>query len=319
MAIISAGYDGSVDEVQFARMLSKVGASEYGVDKAGDFQVTAVSGQDRTVSVAPGIAWGLSVLDTSDANVTVQLDTISSGSRWDMVVLRRDWQPPGGNTSVAVIKGGSSMVLPNRNWGNIGVLDDQPLALVQVTAGKTQPTQIIDLRCWARNGGITARHDLARSYLGVLGTVVEINGIVWLHRVGGNGTAEWVDLATVNDTGWMSSGVTIPSMGWFRRESYRVRVKNGELIARLDLTFNPPVGTLTVDDNGNLPDTTVTVMPAGYRPSMAPWPVQAQQPGVNEWFARVEDDGTLSLTHGVPGAVLRKGDPIRFIMRYPID
>lgn len=187
MAIISAGYDGTVDEVQFASMIPKAGASEYGVDLSGDFAVSAVAGQDRTISVAPGKAWGHSVVDAMDINDTRALTAPGSGSRYDMIVIRRDWQPPGGATTIEVIEGGATKVsLPARNTGQMGVIDDQPIALVRVDAGSTTIGEIIDLRCWARNGGVTAKSDLALQYLGVIGAVVEINNIVY--RVKPEGT-----------------------------------------------------------------------------------------------------------------------------------
>lgn len=194
MAIISAGYDGTVDEVQFAGLVPKAGASEYGVDLAGDFAVTAVAGQDRTVSVAPGKAWGHSVVDVMDANETRALSAPASGSRWDMIVVRRDWQPPGGATTIAVIQGAStSAALPGRNTGQMGVIDDQPIALVRVDSGSTTIGSIIDLRVWARNGGVTAKSDLVLQYLSAAGAVIEINNVVYRVRPTGTVVENYLD------------------------------------------------------------------------------------------------------------------------------
>ena len=193
MAITSAGNKGTVNATQWADLVERVGASSYGVDGPGDFQVSAVAGQDRPVSVGAGKAWGHGVIAFSDANETRQLGTIASGSRWDLVVLRRTWTSEGGATTVEVVPGGSAMALPARN--NVpGTLDDQPLALVQVTAGQTQPTAIVDLRVWARTGGAVANHDLVRSYVRDSGTMLVIGSKIWQMRVSGAGLPEWVDL-----------------------------------------------------------------------------------------------------------------------------
>jgi hypothetical protein len=192
MAFTSAGYDGTVDEKQFAGMLSKGGASEYGVDLAGDFAVTAVAGQDRTVSIAPGTAWGHSVVDVMDVNETRALAAPASGSRWDMIVLRRDWQPPGGATTVAVVQGGpSSLTLPGRAMGK-GVIDEQPLALVRVDAGSTTIGQIIDLRCWGRNGGVTAKSELVMQYLGAIGAEVRIGRSTYSLNINQDNSTSWI-------------------------------------------------------------------------------------------------------------------------------
>jgi hypothetical protein len=67
--------------------------------------------------------------------------------------------------------------------------------LVQVTAGQTQPTSIIDLRTWSGDGGgIVAAHDLVRSFLNATGTRLNIGGVEWLRRSGANDTPEWVKL-----------------------------------------------------------------------------------------------------------------------------
>lgn len=190
MAITSVGYDGTVDEKQFEKIMGYSTYSKYGVHASGAFAASNVAGQVLQVQIAAGTAWTSGVVDTMDTPDTVQLEP-TSGTRWDLIVLRRNYQPPGGTTTLAVVKGGASMVLPVRE-NNPGVLDDQPLWLVKVESGKSVPSQYVDLRVWARSGGCTAKHDLVRSYLSSLGTMIEINGVLWLSRVGANGQGEWV-------------------------------------------------------------------------------------------------------------------------------
>lgn len=192
----SNGYDTTTtnpySEVAWANAHPAIGASAYGVRSAPDWAVTAVAGADRTVSIAAGFGWGRGVTDQTVANDTIQLDTISSGSRWDLIVARRDWTPTAGVTTFQKVNGGATQIIPGgRNVGP-GNIDDQPLALVQITAGQTQPTAIIDLRCWAGNGGLVAKDVLVKSYLNILGASVYIGGVVWRYIPGANDVPTWV-------------------------------------------------------------------------------------------------------------------------------
>lgn len=190
MAITSIGYDGSVNEAQWAKLLPLAGSAHYGVAGANDWKVTPHATLDRGVTVATGSGWGQGVLDTSDATVSLQGATIGSGSRWDMVVARRNWAGTGGVTTFVLVGGSASKVLPARNT-TPGTLDDQPIALVQFTAGSTAATAIIDLRCWARNGGLAARDELVLTYLKEPGANVDINGTTWACNLDINGAPTW--------------------------------------------------------------------------------------------------------------------------------
>ncbi|HSU47268.1 MAG TPA: hypothetical protein VLJ40_10175 [Arthrobacter sp.] len=190
MAITSIGYDGSIDETQWAQLVPVVGAAEYGVLETTDWRITASTTTDRGVKVGVGSGWGYGVLDTNTTTITLQGDTVSSGTRWDMVVARRSWGGAGGATSFVLIKGTAAMQLPNRNT-DPGTLDDQPLALVQFTAGSTAPTTIIDLRCFARNGGVVAKDELALDYLRHAGAKITIGSTVWSRDLDVNGSPTW--------------------------------------------------------------------------------------------------------------------------------
>jgi hypothetical protein len=217
MAFTSIGYDGSVNERQWAELVPSVGSSTYGVKGAGDLKVTAVPGQPLMVSVAAGTGWGHGVIDTEVANTTITCDAISSGTRWDLIAIRRDWQPlAGGPTSAVKVTGTTEKVIPASRKQTPGVWDDQPIALVQWTSGQTQPTQIIDLRCWAGNGGLVANDPLALTYLERLGASVTIAGVEWNCVVGANDTVAWiktneVDKIPVFGVGTAITGGTPPA------------------------------------------------------------------------------------------------------------
>ena len=202
VAFTSHGYDTTsgnpYTEAAWANAHPAIGTAVYGVRSALDWKVIGVPGQDRTVSIAPGSGFGYGVTDKTVANETIQLDTIASGSRWDMIAVRRDWTPTAGVSMFVKVNGGATAVIPGGRNANPGGIDDQPIALVQVTAGQTQPTSIIDLRTWTGNGGgHVAAHDLVRSYLNSVGTRLWIDGVDWIRRLGANDTPEWVDLSGI--------------------------------------------------------------------------------------------------------------------------
>jgi len=192
----SNGYDTTstnpYTEGAWADAHPSIGSATYGVRSPTHWKVSAVAGQDRTVSIAAGMGFGYGVTDMTYANDTLQLDTIATGSRWDLIAVRRDWTPTAGVSKFVKVPGGATAVIPGNRQQSPGGIDDQPLALVQVTAGQTQPTGIIDLRTWSGDGGgIVAAHDLVRSFLNKTGTRLNINGVDWIRRSGANDTPEW--------------------------------------------------------------------------------------------------------------------------------
>ncbi|WP_137843866.1 hypothetical protein [Microbacterium sp. 2FI] len=191
MTITSIGYAGSVDQTEWARAIYRLGSCRYGVTSSGSWRVTPSAGT-RVVSIAAGGGWGPGILDSSDDVETLTFASVPTGVRYDMVVMRRTW---GGTmtSEFAVVEGGSSQSLPSRNT-NVGVLDDQPLALVKVTAGSSAVQVVNDLRVWAMNGGAFARDNLVRSYLSDVGTVVQIGEALWVRRLNDALSAEWMNL-----------------------------------------------------------------------------------------------------------------------------
>lgn len=197
MTITSVGYAGTITDSNWRRIAVSAVGSLYGVDDYTSFRVTAGPG-DRALSIAPGGAFGLGVRDTSDAAVVVNGGTVASGSRWDLVVLRRNWGAK--TTTPVIIAGTANRALPARNTG-FDALNDQPLALVRFSAGQTVVQEIIDLRCIPGDGGVVAFHDLARSYLDRVGTVVRIGDLVWTRTINATGSPVWVS-SDLGDSGW---------------------------------------------------------------------------------------------------------------------
>lgn len=194
----SYGYDTlpgeGLGELVWQEMFPQIGSATYAVRSAGDWKVTAVSGADRTVSIAAGRGLGMGIIDKTVENDTIQLDPVAGPAgttRWDLIVCRRDPTPSAGVSKFIGIVGGANPVIPGARLSGPGI-HDQPLALVPVIAGQTQPGTIIDLRTWVGDGGgLVANHDLVRSFLNAVGTRLNINGVDWIRRLGLNDTPEW--------------------------------------------------------------------------------------------------------------------------------
>ncbi|AXH44400.1 virion structural protein [Arthrobacter phage Kumotta] len=176
---------------------SFIGSAKYGVNGPGDWKVTAVASATRTVSIAAGGGWGAGVTDTTSENETLQFAPSASGSRWDTVVVRRDWTPTAGISQFAVVEGGSSRAVSGSRLFGPGDIDDQPIALVQIKENQTQPEAVVDLRCWAANGGVVAKDVAALTYLARLGARVRIGNVTWSYGMDNNDTPGWSSTAPV--------------------------------------------------------------------------------------------------------------------------
>ncbi|UXN31017.1 hypothetical protein [Glutamicibacter sp. M10] len=317
MAITSVGYDGTVDEVQWASMVSKVGGYEYGVDGANHFAVSQSAGT-RMVSVASGLAWGRGVMDISDAAAVIQLDSVSTGSRYDLIALRRTWGPAnGGPTEIVVIKGTSSKGIPSGRQKNPGVIDDQPLALVRVAAGSSAIPEVIDLRVWGRNGGqLFAKDDLVRSYIDAIGTEININGTLWQRTVGSNNVAVWTKHGLRRDTGWIRTTSGFLS-GWGGADSY-MRYRIVDKVCYFRIRFNRTGGTITYPSDGNLANVQVATAPTPPRPS-DDW--MALHAGAQGGLAAgtITPAGSVNLTAVAPNLSIKNGTEFSLNGMYFVD
>lgn len=232
MAINSVGYDGTVTESQWADMIKKVGCADYGVVGANHLKVTTVTGADRTVSISSGKCWGHGVFDEMTSNSTIQLDSVGSGARWDLIAVRRNWAGTDGTTTLVKVNGSSSRAIPSGRNKGPGELDDQPIALVRITAGQTQPTAIVDLRCWAGNGGVTANDDLALYYLDTIGTQVVIDGRTWARSVDSGGSSEWNSSAGIGGIPLFGVGKSLA--GGIPDKKSNFLVQTGTYVAKSD-------------------------------------------------------------------------------------
>lgn len=246
----SHGYDTTTvnpyTETAWADAFPSIGTAKYGVRSPLHWKVTAVAGQDRTVSIGAGEGFGCGVTDKTVDNETIQLDTISSGSRWDLIAVRRDWTPTGGESKFVKVNGGSTKTIPGGRQTGPGNIDEQPIALVQVTAGQTQPTAIVDLRTWSGDGGaIVANDDLVRSFLNSTGTQITIGGTTWTRRVGANDTPEWSGSTPPGvDAGQSSSTPIIKA----ETRVFPATNANGDVIYTFPTAFPSALTAITITD-----------------------------------------------------------------------
>lgn len=221
----SLGYAGEVNELTGMNYWNRIGASKYGVAGANDLKVSKTTG-DRMLLVSSGIAWGHNIEDTLQTSVSVQLNSVSSGSRWDLIVVRRDVTA---GTTIEVVQGTSSKTLPSLT-STAASHPDQPLALCRVTADSTTVEEIVDLRCWASNGGVEVVDRLALDYLGTPGAAVKLGNTTWRYEARDNNVWAWDN----GETRWADLTLgTTPGVAGVRGAGAWVRVGGTPAQARL--------------------------------------------------------------------------------------
>ena len=190
MALTSIFYDGPVTESD--RAANRAGAADYGVYGPNDFKVTAHPSIPYAVLVKAGRAHGHGVTDEAEIDQVVNCPSLASGTRWDLIVVRRNWPPELGGPSVLVpLTAGAEPVIPGSRKIGPGVEDDQPIGFVRWQGGTSAPVEFIDMRVWAGNSGLYAKSIKALDYLAKIGTEVAINGATWTYRLGTNDAPGW--------------------------------------------------------------------------------------------------------------------------------
>lgn len=278
MADQHIGYPGSVNSAQLATWIPNVGTAQYHVEGLEDGRVITNGVGDRGITVKKGTIIGDGIVDIFENDVNLNLASVASGSpdRWDMIVLRRTWNAtPGASTSVyTIIQGGPNRTLPARN-NSKGVLADQPMALCRVRAGQTTVQEIVDLRCWAHNAGMSALDKLVMSYVDQLGSRIDFQGELWQLMPYQEGTvisSRWEQMSKLDHVqlgaiGSVLDGTTPTDMPFSIQAGSTVTSSDGSGYARLNFGF--PNGLLTVlvfnGDGWAAPDTHYTGAGGGSR------------------------------------------------------
>lgn len=152
MAITSAGYAGTVNDLQWAQ-LSRYMGQPYAVKQAADLACTQ-SGVTKTFDVAAGEFYGRGIMDANSASLNVAPTVPGSGGQWSLIVAHRVWATK--LTTIIAIAGATTSAsvptAPPTAYPTLsttpGTADDQPLFWVWVNASNTT-TVIFDARVFA--------------------------------------------------------------------------------------------------------------------------------------------------------------------------
>lgn len=148
MAWTNWGFDGTINEAQWAQMAGLLG-NGYVAAANGDCAVTAVSGA-RSVSVAAGTLYGDGIVSVNSGAETVAMTTPVNG-QWFVIALRRTWATNtvalvaiAGATTSTTLPTATPTSFPTLNT-NTGVLTDQPIAWAWCNSATTDVV-VSDLR-----------------------------------------------------------------------------------------------------------------------------------------------------------------------------
>lgn len=202
--IESIGYDGTVDEVDWASLVGGFGATfvVLGLNSWKPGTTTAVA---RGITVQPGVGAGRGVLDTLSGDpVVLSADAVTSGpTRYDTLVATRNWAT--NTTTFQLRKGGTTLGIAPLTT-NPGVEDDHPIAVYAITGGSA--VLAADLRMWrGGGGGLVAAHQLALQVIPSPGSRVWVGDREFVLIPTSAGSAEWVTSLQVPDLarrGWIS-------------------------------------------------------------------------------------------------------------------
>ena len=189
----SSYYDGVVTESD--RAAGRAGAPDFTVYGADDLRLSAHPTIPFALVVKKGKASAFGVTtfveSSTGADLVVQCDSQTSGTRWDIVTLRYDWRPDlGGPTDIRAMNAGGKQI-PTNLEKTPGRLVDQPVWLVRWTGSSSTPAEYVDLRCFAGNGGMMANDTLALGYLAKPGACVKIGPALWRYEPQGNSVWGW--------------------------------------------------------------------------------------------------------------------------------
>ena len=190
----AVGYPTDIGDtnIDWAQMQWGLGA-RYWVRADGDLQVTPKTDGTRQVNISVGYGGGCGVVDHLTATKVVTLPTVTSGTRWFLIVARRNWNTGSVGTTFTYIDAGTSAsALPTLNVDGVTAggtgLDDQPLAMVPLTAGDTVPGTPIDVRVIGASarGILLAKSELALQYQYYAGQVVKIGNTTFTRLLDGS-------------------------------------------------------------------------------------------------------------------------------------
>lgn len=292
MTITSYGYPGVFAPGTVWAELQRAIGNRYYVDDPSSVACVPLVGGTREVQVSAGRFGGWGVADVNDAPVNIALPTVSSGTRWFLIVARRTWGVVNTTTLVALDPGWSSLPaslpVPGSTDASFnqqpGIRDDQPLWLVPLTAGQTLPGAPVDARIIGTGNDFLAQNDIVRQYANWPGVRLVIGSVVWSRVLNTSGDALVWD-ANPGHMGAVAglpklSGASLitPGTGWSLKafsgaDLLNVAYKDGNWV-HVTLHVRRTGARLTPGTSGNYSDAdgTVGTLAAGWRPAGGmPW------------------------------------------------
>lgn len=320
-ADVSYGFKGEVTSAVTPIVLGR--GVLYSVEGPLDLQVTSGGGGDRAVSVRQGSAWGDGVLSTWNTGAVLNGASVASGSRWDTVVIRREWTPessPTGTATLMLLQGGSTRAISVSRTTDAGVTtSDQPLALVRFQAGQTAAQEIVDLRTWAgAGGGMVAVSDAALAYLTDPGTQVQIGRSLYTRTMIG-GTPQWTIADPTSEIDQSRLGPSEPLSGswWSSASGWSSALNNYSSYGAVNgphvsiaLYLRKTSGPISVPSDGHLSDTLVGTLAAVAAPrvrQVVPFMYYTPGGGTYGGTAYINPDGNTFLVSASPNTVIRTG------------
>lgn len=320
MSLTAVGYTGTVDAVQDAKRSQFQGAVFPVVASRSMLVVSINSALASTCNVSTGVAWAHGVMATLDAVESVTFDAVTTvgATRWDAVVIRRNWTA---STAVlAVVKGTAAasapQALPSGLNGTPGVIFDQVLALVRVTNGQNLPTLVVDLRMWASKvftaPSLAALPAPNAAIYGAEAVVAD--GIRYRCILDDSSNYAWTPVSPPPPVVTSGTSVVAPATNWSTSTIPSEAVVNGyEVQIDIDLRRTGP--RIVPDGNGGIGSTFIAKVGEGFRPhgrsidAVCKYYGGASSPttyGVAMGMITVETDGDVFLHQLTPNIPLNQ-------------
>lgn len=247
MAMTNAGFNGTVDEAQFSRMMA-IGSGE-GVDSTAAWAVTQGTGRQVSVAAQNGWAFAAGVVSRETVALALTVPTPTQGA-WHVVVRNINWST---DTVTIALRAGATLgsitppafppaTLPGTVVRNPGVSYDQPLAWAFVNSANTTLT-IFDLR----DQSLDSRLELMEKT--PMGRVLRANVARTIPAT------TWTPLTTAAE--WTTTGGVAPANGVNAFDGTWVAPKAGIYAVGAQVTFNATINMfLAVKRNSTSLDST---------------------------------------------------------------
>lgn len=326
MAIVSYGYPPSVgaDGEIWARFSTQAFGRRYSALTHADFRVTAAtSGTTRRVNIAAGWMAGQGILVHNTTNTFLDLDAPAGTSQWLCVVLKR-WQGGGDDEStLGVIAGTSSRLVPTLVH-DPGTNDEQALALCRVSSSSGLVQEVIDLRAISfEAGGFYVCHtpeamDLLNDMTGV--DVYRTDTKSFHKRIiSASGALSWKNMGNPDARLTGAAAIDAVGPGWLVQDSCRMdrTGKDRKFVLELNRSSGPNGGSFTSDGSGRISDVLLAELHSDDNPpSGVVIPLvgrvrdESGSNGTSGCFGHITADGTVYLNSMLPNVTFSSGDQL---------